>query len=186
MSLVLLYKDELVTDQRCSMLYPHALGCFYNATKMRIAANGTFAIGIVGPTLSPKEFDVLEAVITTAFKETKGDLAQVEIGHEEWLKQRGNMSFLVMTKKCSYFSYLPWESVEGHSRGLSEVKVPTLVQYNSSLPAGAGTGLHVASLAVREGVKMKELMYLVSRVISSVGPEFDYVHRKTLKAFKYV
>lgn len=183
MSLVVMYRDEMATDTRCTMLYPHALGTIYNATKMRIAASGAFAVGVVGPTLSTKEFDVLEAILADAFKNSKESSSIVPVNHEEWFKERADMSMMVMTKRGSYYSYFPWITKDGWARDMGDCTTPALVKFVPTLPAGSGTGLYAANIALREGVKMKDLMYLVSRVVSSVGAEFDYVHRDTLKDF---
>lgn len=188
MSLTILFRDELVADQRCTLSQPHAIGQIYNAPKLRVAADNTFAYGIVGPTLSKREHDVLEAIIANAFKSTKGDAECVTLGHSEWFKQRNRPTIMVMTKIGSYYFYPADESSvrQGYNKHLLELTEPTLVRFDPEMPAGSGTGMQAANVALMEGVAMKDLMPLVAKVIHSVGPEFDLVHRKTLKGMKRV
>lgn len=177
MSLVLLFRNELICDQRCTLNEPHALGTIYNAKKMRIANDNTFAFGVVGPTLTQKEFDVLEAIIREAFKAKNGDSLELVLGHDAWFRAHNGIFIIVMTKRGSYF-HRTLRSADPDAIALLEV-------FNPDIPAGGGTGMHAAALAAREGIPMKRITHVTSKVIYSVGPEYDYVHRDDLQEFTH-
>lgn len=177
MSLILLYRNELITDQRCVLSEPHALGTIYNATKMRISADKTVAFGVVGPTLSQKEFDVLEAIILEGFKNAKGDGKEILLNHTQWFKDHKGIYIIAMTKRGSYFHRT--------LRFTEDEKPPMLEVFNSDIPAGGGTGMHAAALAAREGIPMHRITHVTSKVIYSVSPEYDYANRDDLKDFSH-
>lgn len=186
MSLVLLFRDEMIADRRCVLAAPHAMGQIYNTKKLRVSADKTFAFGAVGPTLSEAELNVLEAIIKHSFKDAKGDDEIVPLAHQAWFKGRSTMSMMVMTKLGSYFLWLSIDLFRrsGFQRDMNNIKMHSLVRYSPDYPAGSGTGMQAASIAAREGVPMKQVMEMTSRVVYSVGPECDYIHRKSLKGFK--
>lgn len=189
MSLIILYNDEMASDQRCVLRLPYAFGQTYNTCKMRIAKDKTFAFATVGPTLTEKEQDILEAIIKQSFINAEGEYPIVELDHQDWFTIRLNLNILVMTKMASYYSFLRGSSEaknEAYPAITQELDKHCILQFDTSYPAGGGTGLQVASMALLEGVKMKELMPIVADIEFTVSPEFDYVHRRTLKKMNYV
>jgi hypothetical protein len=184
MSLIVLYNDTLVADQRCVLLYPYAYGHSYNAKKIQVSKDKTFAFGSVGPTLTDKEKDILENIIAAAFKEAGGQKPYINIGHSDFFETRQGMTIMVMTKDASYHSFFSGEDesiLSAYSPALAHLKGNFLVQYEPIFPAGAGTGFQCAAVAAREGVAMKDIVPLVSTVMFSVSAEYDIVHRRTLK-----
>ncbi len=184
MSLVIMFKDEMAADQRCVLRMPHAYGQTYNTVKLKVSKDKTFAFASAGTTLTEKEQSIFEAILSETFRKSEGDHPVVELAHQEWFSSRETLVFLVMTKAASYHSYIVGSEeakVSAYGPEISKLETHSLLQFDSDFPAGYGTGLQVAAMALREGVKMKELMPIVADVEFSVGPEFDYIHRRSLK-----
>lgn len=184
MSLIILYKDEFVGDRRCVFEYPHAIGLLHEAKKLHVASDMTFAFGITGQTLSEKEMHVMEVILRESFKEADGEKEYIELTHADWFETRPEITFLVMTKNANYYGYLVNDKIAErmtYKPNVPDATKPWLVRFDSFYPAGYGTGFQVASMAVQEGVAMKELTPIVADIIYSVSIEHDYVHRESLK-----
>lgn len=184
MSLTIIYGDEFVADQRCVLEYPHAIGLLHKTKKLRVAADLAFAFAVTGQTLSEKEMNILEAIIKESFEEAKGEEEYVELTHAKWFETRPEITMMVMTKNANYYGFLVNDKIGDrmtYKPNIPNKDKPWLVRFDSSYPAGYGTGFQVASMAVQEGVSMKELTPIVADIIYSVSLESDYVHRTTLK-----
>lgn len=184
MSLIIIFKDEFAADRRCVLRFPYAYGQMYHQKKLHIAANQTFAFAGTGPTLSTQEKYVLEAILVETFKNAGSETELIELAHQDWFNTRLDLSFLVMTKRFAYHSYIAeseYAKSKVYSGRVNDLKTHHLIRVDPERPIGHGTGMQVAAMALMEGVPMKELMPVVASVIFTVSSEFDMVKRSSLK-----
>lgn len=177
MSLAIIYNGAIVAD-RCSILEePNSLGSKQLVKKLHVSGCKRIAFTNVGPTLSADEQLILEEIILSSFKETKGESNEVVLQHPEWLKKYYGMSVFVLTKKSSYVFN------RRDSRGKSSESFK-LIKYDGLTPLVGGTGMYVASMAVQEGVAMNDITEFVSTIIGTVSAEGDIITQRQLKAMK--
>lgn len=186
MSLAIIYKDELVTDKRCVMLFPHALGHLYTAVKSRIAKSKQFAFAVVGPTMSEKELNLLDAILQVGLETHHKTMNNVLLDHEDFFARYKTMSLYVMTKEKNYHLAIKGELNTGFSADVAKLRNTRLIAIDKDHenPIGGGTGFMVASIAALEGMPMKDITKFVSKVVYTVSPEYDMIHRRQLKGFK--
>lgn len=179
MSLGIIYNDQMVTDKRMVLAEPHGIGQTFLTKKQRVSKNKHFAFFVIGPGMSDKEMSLVEAVVAQSLTASTQHDQRIEIEHAIFFYKYRNISLFVMTAHASF--YLKRTNVEN----IEDMSPTTyeLVRFDPSIPAGQGTGYMVATIALREGVTMENLTRIVSRVINTVGPEYDITHRSQLKAF---
>lgn len=188
MSLIVLYKDEMVSDRCCVLTPPHAPGQTVFTKKIRIANNKTFAFASVGPTLTAVEQLILEEIIHLTFRMARGEEAVLDLEMPEWFETRKSMDMLVMTKRASYFMHLvgsKYDESEMFRPRNADQKKNSLIQFDSSIPATYGTGLYPAFIAASEGMSMKDIVPAVADIEYSVSPDYDIVNRRQLKRMTF-
>lgn len=185
MSLVLLYKDTLIADQRAVTDNPHAIGTITRVNKLHLSKDKTFAFGSAGPTLSNKDKLVLEEILRLSFIKEGSETNSILLEQPKWFDKHFDVSFVVLTKECSYYAHIVGSKYHknGNVPQLSDIAVGRhhLVQFDSDIPGGYGTGLHPASMAALEGVNMNAIVPLVAEMVYSVSAEFDLINRKQLR-----
>lgn len=176
MSLIALFKDELVADKRGIMGRPHAVGLTRVVTKIYVNDDKTIAFGSVGPTLTQDEQKVLCKIFEMSFKAMGSEPDFINIDAGGFMDSRTGLNVLLMTKKSSY--YMEVEAISDDSPDRR------LIRFDPTYAAVYGSGYMAAGVALNEGIAMKDLCPIVSDVIYSVSPEYDLFHRKNLKGMK--
>jgi hypothetical protein len=150
---------------------PHAVGTVRHICKQHVAADKTFAFGVVGRTLSAQEMGILEQIIAETFKKPDAQKEVFFLTHQDWFAYRDDITLFVLTKNDAFYM----KELNGDGE--------YLVKCDPTHPVGSGTGFYVASMAVLEGVAMKDVTSIVAEIVITVSPEGDLVHRDDLVEF---
>lgn len=188
MSLIVLYKDELVADQCCVLTAPHSLGQTVLVNKTHMASDKTFVYATVGPTLTDKEKLILEEIIRNTFKVSRGEQYTMALESQDWFKHKTDLCLLIMTKETNYFGHFiggSYDASESYRPRGADPKLHSITQFDSTYPACYGTGAFASSIAALEGVKMNALMPIVSEFVYTVSPEYNLINRRELKRMNY-
>lgn len=180
MTLVVGYKNFLICDRMVALQGMHTHGQFVRRPKLYIHPDKTLAFGVCGATLSHAENVILGIQLEEAIRENKSNgydipfPAMARWGHKD-------VTILAMTKKGFY--HFSWRPSKGgpHDR---EGDVPILAYNEAEYPIGGGTGMMIASIALQEGVKPKDLTKFVTYQEATVSMEYDMVTKAQLREFK--
>lgn len=184
MSLIALYKDELIADQMVVLSAPHAFGLTVRTTKTHMAPSKTFAFASVGPTLTDSEKAILAEILLDSFLQVGSEKDVIELTHQDWFETRTDLEILVMTKTTNYYSNFRAGEYQANrlarTRGVNS-GTHSLIRFDASVPAVHGTGKYAAHVALLEGVKAKDVTKMVAEVEYTVSAEGSLIHRRELK-----
>lgn len=179
MSMVLLYKDTIVTDRCEVMKQPYAPFLRASTVKMHVASDKTFVFGTIGPTLTSDEKNLLETMIRDMFVTANGEVTKMYFNDPTWIAERFQMCLLLMTKTSSYY-------MSHDFKGVGETKQFFLEQFDSHYhPAAFGTGMYAATMAAIAGVPMDKVVWTTAQVIRTVSADGDIFHRNKLRQMRF-
>lgn len=179
MTLVVGYKNFLLADRLVALNGIHAEGQFVKMTKLYIHPDKTLAFAACGATLSQAEMVIMGIQLEAAIREDKTNGYDIEFpAIKRWADK--DVTIIAMTKKGFY--HFGWRSRRGEN---GKSKDAGYLDFNEGdYPIGAGTGMLVASIALKEGMKPQDLTKFITGQEATVSMEYDMVTKAQLKAFK--
>lgn len=180
MTLVVGYKNFLICDRLVALEGMHTPGQFVRRPKLYIHPDKTLAFGVCGATLSHAENVILGIQLEAAIRENKTNGYDIPFpamkrwGHKD-------VTILVMTKKGFY--HFSWRAIKSGPEG-KDSSLPILAYSEAEYPIGSGTGMMIASIALQEGVRPKDLTKFVTYQEATVSMEYDMVTKSQLREFK--
>lgn len=190
MTLVAFYKDTLVSDQMVALGDPHSYVQTTREKKLFVSTELDFAFAVAGPTFSLMEQCIIAAAIKEGFKEVGHEANRIPLPHISTKDMMSaNPSMILITKKSIYilqFDSNPARTARraAEAKSLGDGTGYALIKMTNRYPIVYGTGMHIASLALQEGVAAKDVTAFTAQIEYTVSAECDYISQKNLKAWK--